>query len=333
MAIRGGDDAESVRERPASGGADPSTHQLRLFLTLAEELHFGRAAARLFITQPAFSQQIRSLERRLGLQLIDRTSRAVELTPAGRALLPRARAVTEAMAELRREAEARSRAVAERIVIGTLSAEPAMPHTHAILDELNKRQPGLTVEIRSLNFVNQYDALASGEVDAAFLRPPAPPGIQVLQLAEEPRVVCLPAEDPLAGEAEVRLDQLSGRPMVTMPPESPKEWRDYWAINPRPDGSPLHFGPLAVDVEGVLHAVSRRQAIGILPASARTFYPRPGIVYRDLTDAPSCTMALAWFAKNRDRADIALLRNIAHSVVHNTALQEETTALQEETPD
>ncbi|MBO8188843.1 LysR family transcriptional regulator [Streptomyces spirodelae] len=322
MAIRG-NGAVPPPTGPSSGNADPSVHQLRLFIALAEELHFGRAAARLFMTQPAFSQQIRSLERRLGLQLIDRTSRTVELTSSGRALLPRARAVTDAMAELRRAAEARSRQVSGRLVIGTLSAEPAMPHTHAILDELNKRQPGLTVEMRSLNFVNQYEALASGEVDTAFLRPPAPHGIQVLELAEEPRVVCLPAEDPLAAEDRLRLDQLSGHTMVTMPPESPREWRDYWAMNPRPDGSPPRFGPLAVDVEGVLHVVSRRQAIGFLPASARTFYPRPGIVYRDLVDAPSCTMALAWAASNRDRADIALIRTIAAMVVRDSAIQEE----------
>lgn len=150
---------------PSNGNTDPSTHQLRLFLTLAEELHFGRAAAHLFMTQPAFSQQIRSLERHLRVQLIDRTSRAVELTPAGRALLPRVRAVTDAMAELRRAAEARSREVSERVVVGILAAEPAMPQTRASLDELHRRQPGLTVGIRGLNFVTQYEALASGEVD------------------------------------------------------------------------------------------------------------------------------------------------------------------------
>ncbi|MEU3220216.1 LysR family transcriptional regulator [Streptomyces sp. NPDC006971] len=312
-----------MHERPPNGGADPSTHQLRLFLALAEELHFGRAAARLLITQPAFSQQIRSLERRLGLQLIDRTSRTVELTSSGHALLPRARAVTDAMAELHRTAEAQSREVSEHIVIGALSTEPVMPHSRAILDELNKQRPGLTVEVRALNFLNQYEALTSGEVDVAFVRPPTPPGIQVLELVEEPRVVCLPSEDPLADEAEVKLEQLSGRPMVTMPPESPQEWRDFWTVSPRPDGVPIPFGPLTLDVEGVLHAVSRRQAIGILPASVRTFYPRPGIIYRDLVDVSPCTMALAWPAKNRDRASITLFRTIARTIVQNAAEEEE----------
>ncbi|MFG3258466.1 LysR family transcriptional regulator [Streptomyces sp. NPDC048172] len=318
----GPSDTTTTTTTNGNGNTDPSTHQLRLFLALAEELHFGRAAARLFMTQPAFSQQIRSLERRLRVQLIDRTSRTVELTASGHALLPRARAVTDAMAELRRAADARSRQMSGRLVIGTLSAEPAMPQAQAILDELAKRQPGLSVETRGLNFFNQYEALATGEVDIAFLQPPAPPGIQVLELAEEPRVVCLADEDPLADEDEVTLEQLAGRPVVSMPRESPQEWRDHWAVDPRPDGSQVRYGPMAADVEGVLHVVARRQAVGFLPASIRAFYPRPGIVYRTLAGGPSCTMALTWSAKNRDRADVALIRKIAREVVRDAELRE-----------
>ncbi|MGW2770780.1 LysR family transcriptional regulator [Streptomyces sp. NPDC001275] len=311
--------ARSNREfhsrRESSGGSDPSVHQLRLFAVLAEELHFGRAAARLFITQPAFSKQIRVLEQRLGLQLVERTSRVVELTPAGHALLPEARAVAEAMANLRQVARTRAREISGRIVIGTLTAEPAMPHTHAILDELRKRQPKLSIEMRSLNFINQYEALACGEVDVAFLRPPAPSNIQTQCLTEEPRIVCLPAADPLAAQEHLTLAHLSDRTMIAMPPESPQVWRNFWAIDPRPNGIPIEFGPLAVDIEGVLHVIARRQAIGILPASARDFYPRPGIAYRDLVDASPCTMALTWFAGNRDRPDIAEIRNIARTIL------------------
>ncbi|MGW7515141.1 LysR family transcriptional regulator [Streptomyces sp. NPDC054796] len=311
-----GERARRTSTGPA-GGSDPSIHQLRLFLTLAEELHFGRAAERQFMTQPAFSQQIRSLERRLGLRLAVRTSRAVELTPSGEALLPQARAVTEAMAELRHVAAVRSRGVHGRLAIGTLTAEPAMPHTRAILDELHRRRPELEIGMRSLNFVDQYAALARGDVDVAFLRPPAPPGIQTQELAEEARVVCLPADDPLADEEHLTLAQLSGRAVVAMPPESPRVWRDYWAMDPRPDGTRVRFGPLAVDVESVLHVVSQRRAIGFLPASARDFYPRPGVVYRDVADVPVCTMALAWSAKNRDHPDVALIREVARSVLRD----------------
>ncbi|POX47687.1 LysR family transcriptional regulator [Streptomyces sp. Ru72] len=106
--------------REAHLRGDPSTHQLRLFLLLAEELHFGRAAQRAFMTQPAFSQQIRALERRLGLTLVDRSTRTAGLTRAGQALLPEARGVVEAADRLHQAAVAQKRAVTGRIVIGSL---------------------------------------------------------------------------------------------------------------------------------------------------------------------------------------------------------------------
>ncbi|MFF9481843.1 LysR family transcriptional regulator [Streptomyces sp. NPDC014733] len=303
------------------GRAEPSVHQLRLFVTLAEELHFRRAAARLFMTQSALSQQIRALEQRIGLRLLSRTTRTVTLTPSGEALLPEARAVAEAMDGLRRTARVRAREVEGRVVIGTLTAEPSMPQTRAIIDGLQTRHPGLTIEMRSLNFANQYEALVSGEVDVAFLRPPAPPGIRVQHLVEEPRVVCLPADDPLVDKERIVLDDLSARSMVTMPDESPRVWRDFWAIDPRPDGTPLSFGPLAVDVEEVLAQVALGKVIGFLPASARTFYPRPGIRYRDVVDLPPCTMALTWFAQNHDHPEITLIRNLARAVLTPGALR------------
>jgi DNA-binding transcriptional LysR family regulator len=84
--------------------ADPSAHQLRLFLLLAEELHFGRAAMRAFMTQPAFSQQIRALERRLGLTLVARTTRTTGLTTAGKMVLPKIHSIVNALDQLRHAA-------------------------------------------------------------------------------------------------------------------------------------------------------------------------------------------------------------------------------------
>ncbi|MBK3627206.1 LysR family transcriptional regulator, partial [Streptomyces sp. MBT49] len=131
-------------ERPA----EPSVHQLRLFVVLSEELHFRRAAARLFITQSALSQQIRDVEQRLGLRLFERTSRAVALTDAGRALLPEARAAVDAVARVRRIADAQARRLSDELVVGTVGAEAAMPHTRAVLRALLERRPGTTFQQR-----------------------------------------------------------------------------------------------------------------------------------------------------------------------------------------
>jgi len=261
---------------------------LRLFLVLAEELHFGRAAARPVHDQPAFSQQIRALESRLGIALVERTSRTVALTAAGAALLPEARATIEAMDRLRQLADVHTREVRGHLTLGSIGAEAAMPYTQAIL--------------------------TGRAVDAAFLRPPVPPVIQTLHLATEARVVCLPADDPLTAQQPLTLAQLAGRPIADVPPGAPRLWWDFWTVNPRPDGTPICFGPMVTDIEARLLTVARGQAITFLPAAARDLYPRPGVAYADVTDLPPCTAALAWLPENRDRPAIAALRNAAHRV-------------------
>ena len=282
---------------------------------LAEELHFSRAAARLFITQSALSRQIRALETHLGVRLVERSSRSVELTPAGRALLPEIRSAVAAMERLRRLADGHAREVSGHLILGSVGGDAAMPYTHAILTELRGSHPHVSYEMRSLNFANQIEALTSGEIDAAFLRPPLPAGIQSVLLATEPRLACLAADDPLVGRAPLTLAQLSGHVMVDMPAEVPRRWWDYWTVNPRPDGSPVRYGPVVTDIEAMLLAVARGQGIVFVPAAARALYPRPGVAYVEVTDLPLSTAALAWLPGNRSRPLIAVLRRAARAVV------------------
>ncbi|GHH31272.1 LysR family transcriptional regulator [Streptomyces rubradiris] len=299
------------------GDRDPSTHQLRLFLALAQELHFGRAAARLFMAQPTLSKQIRLLESKLGVILLDRTSRAVALTPAGRALIPEAQEAVRAMARLRQRAAEHSRQVRGHLVLGFIAGEAAMPYTHAILDELHRRQPCIQVELRALSFGNQFQALANGDVDAALLRHPLPRSLRTIRLATEPRVACIPASDRLAAlqaERPVTLMDLADYLVVDMPTQAPRDWWDSWAVNPRPDGSSVEFGPVAENIEGLLHIIARAHAFSFLPAAARLLYPRPGIAYLDVADAPPSTAALAWMPTNRDRPTLAALLDITRRV-------------------
>lgn len=287
---------------------------MRLFVALSEELHFRRAAARLFITQSALSQQIRDVEQRLGLRLFERTSRAVALTDAGRALLPEARAAVDAVARVRRIADAQARRLSDELVVGTVGAEAAMPHTRAVLRALLERRPRTTVRVVGLNFADHLAALGRQEVDVMFLRPPVPAGIELHHLAIEPRVACLAAGDPLAALPGVTLAQLAGRPVVAVPEEVPRVWWDFWAVDPRPDGSPVRYGPVATDVESLLHAVADGEAMCFLPAAARDLFPRPGISYVHVTDLSPCTAALAWLAERRDEPAIGAVREAARTV-------------------
>lgn len=281
---------------------------------LSEELHFRRAAARLFITQSALSQQIRDVERRLGVALFERTSRAVALTAAGRALLPEARAAVDAVTRVRRIAAAQARRLSGQLVVGTIGAEAAMPHTRAVLRTLLERHPRVAVQVVSLNFADHLAALVRQEVDVMFLRPPVPDGIEVHHLATEPRVACLPAGDPLAALPSVSLAQFAGRPVVSVPDEVPRVWWDFWAVDPRPDGSAVRYGPVATDMESLLHAVADGEAMCFLPAAARDLFPRPGISYVDVTDLTPCSAALAWLAERRGDPTVAAVREAARAV-------------------
>ncbi|WP_182908975.1 LysR family transcriptional regulator [Microbispora sp. H13382] len=297
----------------AAPSREPSLHQLRLFLVLAEELHFGRAAQRLFLTQPALSQQIRALEGRLNVNLVQRSSRRVDLTAAGRALEEEARGVVAAMDRFRSVAATHARQVRGHLRIGAIGGEAFMPHAIAILAELSARHPGITVEIRSINFVEQIDLLHRREVDAAFLRSPVPPGMRSLHLATGPRVACLPAGDPLVARAPLTLAQLSEHVVVDVPIPELREWWDYWTINPRPDGRPVRYGPVVGDVDALLSAVARGQAIAFLPAEARHDYTRRGVAYVDVTDLPLSTSVLAWVAEH-DHSLLAALLQAARTV-------------------
>ncbi|MFF7930515.1 LysR substrate-binding domain-containing protein [Streptomyces sp. NPDC007940] len=292
---------------------EPSIHQLRLLLVMAEELHFGRAAARTFISQPALSQQIRALEERLGVSLIERGGGGVRLTPAGRAVAEESRAVVEGLDRLLRVADSHAGAMTGRLRIGSLGAEAAMPHAGAVLARLREQHPHLEVEVRNLGFIQQFDSLAGGEVDAAFLRGPLPSGFQSLQLATESRVVCLAADDPLAGEATLTLAQLEDRIVVDMPREVPRTWWDHLTVNPRPDGTPVRYGPVVRDTEAMVLAVLQKRAITFLPASARRLYPRPGLVYVDVPELGESVSFLAWLPANRDLPAVRALRAAARS--------------------
>lgn len=293
-------------------------HQLRLFLMLAEEdLHFGNAARRMFMTQPAFSKQIKGLEDRLGTRLVERGTRSAELTPAGKALHPAFLSVVEAMDRVRRIAGEQGRQLGGRVVLGAVGGESAQPYTHAMLTELRRKHPGIGVEIRTLGFAEQFRAVADGDVDAAVLFPPVPPGLRTLELATQSRVAALPDSDPLAvdGAGSVTLRELRNHTFIDMPKEVCREWWDSWSVNPRPDGTPVRYGPAVSDVEALMLAVGRGQGIVFLPAAARHLYPRPGITYVDVPDLPPVTSVLVWAAKNHSLPAVAALRAAARAAI------------------
>lgn len=268
------------------------------------------------MTQPAFSQQIRSLERRLGLELVDRTTRHVALTAAGRALLPDASATVAAADRLLQAADRQARTVSGQVVIGSLEAVTAVPPVPEIIEELRKLHPDLDIQIHRTGFAGSPDALLKGEVDVSFAFLPVPAGMETLSLISGPRCAAMASDDPLAAEKSLTLDQLADRPCIGWAPQVPRVWQEFWSADPRPDGSRVPHSPHAVsDFESALTVIPLGEGIQFPPTVARELYPRPGVSYVDVTDLEPWTMVLAWLPKNRDMPHVVALRQAAGTVL------------------
>ena len=183
--------------------------QLRYFLTVAEELHFGRAAERLHIVQPAVSQQVRRLERELGVDLFERTTRSVTLTEAGQSFLPHARAVLTATD---RATEAIAAFRSERVLrLGT--SEGLGDRLDRLLGEFAQRSPGTQLELTHAPTVQRLSQVRDGELDATVVRGDWPgPGLDFTPLWTDEVLVALPAAHPLAAAETVDFASLARCP-------------------------------------------------------------------------------------------------------------------------
>jgi DNA-binding transcriptional LysR family regulator len=190
--------------------------QLEYFVAVAETRSFVRAAERLYVGQPAVSQQLGRLERELGVRLFDRSSRHVRLTAAGERLLSEARAALAAVRRVRQVAEDLS---AGADLVLRLGSSPVLgDRLHRVLDELASTAPALRVRLTSLRREERLAAVRSGELDAAFVRvQESAPGLELISVWREPLLVALPEGHPLAGHRTLRLEQLGELPLRLAP--------------------------------------------------------------------------------------------------------------------
>ncbi|SOB82845.1 LysR substrate-binding domain-containing protein [Streptomyces sp. 1331.2] len=186
--------------------------QLRCFVAVAEELHFGRAAERLLLGQPAVSQQVKSLERELKVELFDRSPRYVRLTPAGERFLPAARNVLTAEDAAR--ALAADLAAPAVLRLGTITG--LGERLDLILDTYQRRAPGVHVELHAAPVRERLARLADGRLDAAFVRgaiAESSPELRFLPIWQDELLLALPARHPLAERPEVDLAELADLPL------------------------------------------------------------------------------------------------------------------------
>lgn len=193
--------------------------QLRYALAVAEELHFGRAARRLHMTQPSLSRQVKALEQEIGLDLFVRTSRGVELTPAGAEFVPQARRALQSIETAVRRSQEVGRGAAGHVSLGFV-ATAAVDILPRILAVHRSQRPKVVVTLAELTTEQQVSALTSGDLDVGLGRDARPvSGLQVERLREEPIVVAVPTAHPLAEHTSLRLSDLMGWSVIKMPRE------------------------------------------------------------------------------------------------------------------
>jgi DNA-binding transcriptional LysR family regulator len=268
---------------------------LRSFVAVAEERHFGRAAERLHMAQPPLSQQIRRLEAQLGVTLLRRTTRSVELAPAGEVLLARAREILAAV-----DSAAEDTLRAARVEFGRLAGGFTGSATYALLPQvaaaLRGALPGVVLDLRGeLLTPAQVEGLLAGTLDLGLLRPPVRErDLAVEVVRREPLVAVLPEAHRLAGHETVPLEELAAEPFVVYPSHFRSVVHD--AVE---EACAAHgFLPrVALEVSETATLVSFVAAglgVSLVPESVRHMTVH-GAVYRPLSrEVAEVELALAW---------------------------------------
>lgn len=264
---------------------------LRSFVVLAEELHFARAAARMHISQPALSQTIKQLEQSTGLQLLQRTTRRVELTSDGHAFRDDAMQVLEQFDALMDHARATAAGHRGTLRVGyTIGA--AVDLVPRMLRAFAERFPDVRVETTEFDFSEPDAGLADGRADVAVVRPPIElDDVRLFTLTHEPRVACVADSHRLADRQDVSVDDLLDEPIIAAPGTG--AWREYWLCSEYRHGDPPPVVGEAATFEAEFQAVASGRGISITAEAAARFYARPGLRFPRIADIPPCEVAVA----------------------------------------
>jgi DNA-binding transcriptional LysR family regulator len=268
---------------------------LRYFVTVAEELHFGRAAARLHVSQPPLSMQIKGLEAELGTRLLSRTQRKVELTAAGAVFLKEAREILHRVDQAASAARRAARGEAGELAVGfvTIADYNVLP---AALSALRQRSPGIALTLHEATTDVQLRELAGERLDVGFVLPPVnDPRLTLMPLLREPLVAALPQQHALAaGRGKLRLARLKDAPFILFPRHMAPGLYDDIVSFCRHAGFSPRVEQEAIQMQTIVSLVSAGLGVALIPASMRNL-GRTGVVYRALREpSPLTEIALAW---------------------------------------
>ena len=283
---------------------DVHGRDLRYFVAVAEELHFTRAAERLYLSQPALSKQIRMLERQLGAELFDRDRQGVALTPVGVALLPHARRVLAAWDQAWRATEEAKSEQRATLLVGMSTSPARSGMLPAIRSRFTARQPGATVVLREIGWEDPTAGLASKATDVAFvwLPLPDPARFRWSVIAEESRLVAMSADGLLARrlaeltggpEDPVDFAELLDEPFLALPGGA-GPLRDYWLAVDARDGKPAVIGAEISSVGETYEALTDGRGIVLLASGNAPLVALDGVLTRPVRGLSPSQLAVAW---------------------------------------
>lgn len=278
--------------------ADVEIRQFEAFLAVAEELHFGRAAEKLQLAQPALSRMIRTLERELGTKLFERTTRTVRLTPSGEALLEPAKAIHVQVNGARRIARS-----AQQGEIGSVKIGFAGTTGYSIISilarEVSRKQPGISLELQPQNYSGQaVSMLRDGLIDLAVVSAPAPVGISTLLVRNETLMVAVPSDHRLADQDRISIQDLRDQRFIAYPASHGSRVRDAMLSLCTAAGFVPHIAQEAPDPYSLLALVGADVGVSIVVGSSRHIRVE-GVTYLPLIEASIVLpIALAWRDSN-----------------------------------
>ncbi|QSJ19485.1 LysR family transcriptional regulator [Nostoc sp. UHCC 0702] len=267
---------------------------LRYFVTLAEELHFSRAAERLHIAQPPLSQQIRQLEKELGFELFHRTKRNVQLTEAGQVFLSEVQQILRQLQQAIQVGQQTSRGEVGQLVVGFVSsaAYNILPN---ILRNFRCFVPGVSLELHELTTDQQLEWLRSGRLDIGFVRPPVEENTFSWEIIfQESLMVALPETHWLANQSDVCLTSLANEPFILFPRILAPGLYDLIISLCQQAGFSPTVTQEAIQMQTIVSLVAADMGVAIVPASLQNLQ-RTGVVYQNIQEStPKVAIAMIW---------------------------------------
>ncbi|GGR82986.1 LysR family transcriptional regulator [Streptomyces aureoverticillatus] len=288
--------------------------ELQTFLALAEELHFGRTAERLLLSQARVSQTVKRLERKIGAPLFERTSRVVRMSPLGRQLYEDLAPLHHRMEEAVARAKDVARGVEGELGVGFLGSG-AGSLTQPILKLFRERCPGCAVRMRETQFQDPLGALRAGEVDVLFTcLPVEEPDLTVGPVViNEHRVLAMPLGHRFAGRSSVSWEDLAGETFFGVVSGAPAYWWDFHVPPRTPSGREIRRGQAVASFQELMTLVATGQGVSPVIGSVETYYSRPDITFVPVRDLPTAEVALIWRTgglNSRTEAFIRAVRDV-----------------------